>query len=177
MPVFADSGIIHHMRYRFALAFIVLIAPFALAQQAPAKPNFTGIWNMDPAKSNFGGLEVPQSARYLIRQLGSKLELQYEQDGHTTRVDVVPDGEEHVLETGPDTENLARVYWSGAVLVFEGRIHPIAGGNAPPVKWTSRWSLSPDKKELTIERHISVQQGSADQKVVFEKQAVQAKAQ
>ena len=132
---------------------------------------------MDPEKSSFGGMEAPTSARYLIRHLGSKLEMQYEQDGHITRVDVIPDGEEHVLETGPDTENLARVYWSGAVLVFEGRVRPMASSNAPAVKWTSRWTVSPDKKVLTIDRHIATQQGSADQKVVFEKQVAQAKGQ
>jgi len=162
----------HHV-----LVFVLIVTAAALAQQTPAKPNLTGTWNVDLEKSNFGGLEAPQSARYLIRHLGSKLEMQYEQDGRITRVDVTPDGEEHVLETGPDTENLARVYWSGAVLVFEGRIRPMASSNAPPVKWTSRWSLSPDKKVLTIDRHIATEQGSVDQKVVFEKQLPQAKPQ
>jgi hypothetical protein len=159
-----------------AIFFFVMITAVALAQQSPAKPNFTGTWNMDLEKSNFGGLESPQSARYLIRHMGSKIELQYEQDTHVTRVDVTPDGEERVLETGPDTENLARVYWSGPVLVYEGRIRPMTGSNAPPVKWTSRWSLSSDKKVLTIERHLSSERATADQKVVFNKQTIQAKA-
>ena len=159
------------------LAFLLIVTAAALAQQTPTKPNLTGTWNMDLGKSSFGGLEAPTSARYLIRHLGSKLEMQYEQDGHITRVDVTPDGEEHVLETGPDTENIARVYWSGAVLVFEGRIKPMASSNAPPVKWTSRWTLSPDKKVLTIDRHITTEQTSVDQKVVFEKQLPQAKGQ
>ncbi|MGA1998432.1 MAG: hypothetical protein ABSG52_00440 [Terriglobales bacterium] len=159
------------------LAFLLIVTAAALAQQTPAKPNFTGTWNMNLEKSNFGGLEAPQSARYLIRHLGAKVEMQFEQDGHVTRVDVTPDGEERVLETGPDTENLARVYWSGATLVFEGRIRPMASSNALPVKWTSRWTLSPDKKVLTIDRHIGTEQESADQKVVFEKQVTQAKGQ
>ena len=160
----------HHV-----LVFLLIVTAAALAQQTPAKPNLTGTWNMDLEKSSFGGLEAPQSARYLIRHLGAKVEMQYEQDGHITRVDVTPDGEEHVLETGPDTENIARVYWSGATLVFEGRIRPMASSNALPVKWTSRWTLSPDKKVLTIDRHIATEQASADQKVVFEKQVPQAK--
>jgi hypothetical protein len=163
------------MRKCVLLALLTLIAAAALAQQTPAKPNFTGIWNVDLEKSNFGGLEAPKEARYLIRHLGAKLEMQYEQDGKVTRVDVVPDGEEHVLETNPDTENIARVYWSGSTLVFEGRIRPLAGSNAPPVKWNSRWSLSADKKVLTIERHMSTDQATADQKVVFEKQPPQPK--
>jgi hypothetical protein len=162
---------------RLVLAFLLIVTAAALAQQTPTKPNLTGTWNVDLEKSNFGGLEAPQSARYLIRHLGSKLEMQHEQDGHITRVDVTPDGEEHVLETGPDTENLARAYWSGATLVFEGRIRPMASSNALPVKYTSRWTLSPDKKVLTIDRHIVTEQASADQKVVFDKQLPQAKGQ
>lgn len=156
---------------------MLAVAAIISAQQSPTKPNLTGTWNVDLEKSNFGGLEAPQSARYLIRHLGAKVEMQYEQDGKVTRVDVIPDGEERVLEDNPDTENLARVYWSGAVLVFEGRVRPKASSNAPAVKWTSRWSLSPDKRVLTIERHIATDRATADQKVVFEKQAAQARAQ
>ena len=169
----------HVCMIRFSCLSLVLalMAAVTAPAQTSAKPNLTGTWNVDLEKSNFGGLEAPKSARYLIRHLGAKVEMQYEQDGHVTRVDVTPDGEEHVLETGPDTENLARVYWSGPVLVFEGRIKPMASSNAPAVKWTSRWSLSPDKKVLTIERHIASQQASVDQKVVFDKQAPLAKAQ
>jgi hypothetical protein len=162
---------------RLVPAFLLIVTAVALAQQTPTKPNLTGIWNMDLEKSSFGGLEAPTTARYLIRHLGTKLEMQYEQDGHITRVDVTPDGEEHVLETGPDTENIARVYWSGAALVFEGRIKPIGSSKAPPVKWTSRWTVSPDKKVLTIDRHLTTEQASADQKVVFEKQVAQPKGQ
>jgi hypothetical protein len=163
-------------RCRLSFVLVLIAAATALAQ-TPAKPNLTGIWIMDVAKSSFGGLEAPQSARYLIRHLGAKIEMQYEVDGHVTRVDVTPDGEEHLLESLPESENLARVYWLGAVLVFEGRIKPTASSNAPVVKWTSRWSLSEDKKTLTIDRHITSQQTSVEQKVVFEKQPPQVKTQ
>jgi hypothetical protein len=166
-------------RHLHRLSMILLAATTAitLAQQSPARPNFTGVWVIDLPKSSFGGLEAPKTARYLIRHLGSKLEMQYEQDDHTTRVDIIPDGQERVLESLPESENLARVYWEGAVLVFDGRIKPAASGNAMPVKWSSRWSLSEDKKVLTIQRHLVAQQVTADQKVVFNKQAVQAKEQ
>jgi hypothetical protein len=166
-----------HFRH-LAVALLMLVAAAIIsAQQSPTRPNLTGTWNVDLEKSNFGGMEAPQSARYLIRHLGAKIEMQYEQDGKVTRVDIIPDGEERLLEDNPDTENLARVYWSGAVLVFEGRVRPKPGSNAPPVKWTSRWSLSPERKVLTIERHIASERATLDQKVVFEKQTAQAKAQ
>lgn len=152
----------------------VAVAP---AQQLPSRPNFTGIWNLDKEKSTFGGLPAPDTARYLIRQLGSKLEMQYEADNHTTRVDIIPDGEEHLLESLPDSENLARVYWSGSTLVFEGRIKPSSSSKAVPVKWVSRWTLSPDKHVLTIDRHMTAQDTTVEQKVVFNKESKQSKAQ
>jgi hypothetical protein len=163
----------------YCLAVVLLVATtvVAPAQQPPARPNFTGIWNLDKEKSDFGGLPAPQSARYLIRHLGAKLEMQFEHDDHTTRVDIIPDGQERLLETLPDSENLARVYWSGSVLVFEGRIKPAPSSSALPVKWTSRWTLSPDKRVLTIERHLTAQQATAEQKVVFNKEPIPAKAQ
>ena len=161
-----------------ALRFLLVVTAAALAQQTPTKPNLTGIWNMDLEKSSFGGLEAPPSARYLIRHLGAKLEMQYEQDGHVTRVDVTPDGEEHVLETVPDTENLARVYWSGAVLVFEGRIKPIgveqrAAGEVDQPVDAFAGQESADHRSP----HRPAEQASADQKVVFEKQVAQPKGQ
>jgi hypothetical protein len=159
-------------------AVVLLLATgIALAQQSPARPNLTGVWNLDKEKSSFGGLEAPQSARYLIRHLGAKLEMQYEHDDLTTRVDIIPDGQERILETLPDSENLARVYWSGSVLVFEGRIKPSPSSNALPVKWISRWTVSADKRVLTIERHMTAQQATADQKVVFNKEIAQSKTQ
>jgi hypothetical protein len=164
---------LHH----WVAALLLIAATMALAQESP-RPNFTGIWNLDKEQSDFGGLQVPDSARYLIRHLGAKLEMQYEEGKHVTRVDVVPDGEEHVLETGPDTENLARVYWEGPVLVFDGRIKPMPMSHAPAVKWMSRWTLSPDRKVLTINREMSTQQVTAHQRVVFVRQlAAEKKAQ
>jgi hypothetical protein len=163
--------------YYFSLILLLAATAVVQAQQSPPRPNLTGIWNMDKEKSSFGGLDSPQSARYLIRHLGSKLEMQYEYDDRTTRVDIIPDGQERVLETLPDSENMARVYWSGSVLVFEGRIRPMSSSNALPVKWTSRWTLSADKRVLTIDRHLASQQATADQKVVFNKEVTQGKAQ
>ena len=163
---------------RYLAVVLLLITTVAVAaQESPSRPNFTGIWNLDKEKSNFGGLPGPESARYLIRQLGSKLEMQYEADNHTTRVDIIPDGEEHLLETLPDSENLARVYWSGSTLVFDGRIKPSSSSRAVPVKWISRWTLSPDKRVITIDRRMTAQDTTVEQKVVFNKETKPTKAQ
>jgi hypothetical protein len=166
------------LRHYFAVVLLLITAAaVAPAQESPSRPNFTGIWNLDKEKSNFGELPGPESARYLIRQLGSKLEMQYEADNHTTRVDIIPDGEERLLESLPDSENLARVYWSGSTLVFDGRIKPSSASRAMPVKWVSRWTLSPDKRVITIDRRLTAQDTTVEQKVVFNKETKQNKAQ
>jgi len=123
---------------------------------------------MDPQKSNFGPLALPASAGYVIRQTGNMVMLQYTQDGQSSRVDIVPDGNEHVTETAPDSQTLTRAYWSGAVLVLESRLKPSPSSKRLPVQWISRWTLSPDRKVLTIQRRISApERDPIQQTVVF----------
>jgi hypothetical protein len=165
------------LRSYLPVVWLLLTAVAIAPAQSSTRPNFTGIWNLDKEKSDFGGLPAPQSARYLIRHVGAKLEMQLEQDSHTTRVDIIPDGQEHLLETLPDAENFARVYWDGSVLVFDGRIKPSSSSQSVPIKWISRWSLSPDKRAITIERHLTAQQASADQKLIYDKEVPAKKAQ
>ena len=134
---------------------------------AAARPNFSGIWKMDPKKSDFGGMGAPLSAEYVIRHVGSKLVFDYTQDGRTSRVEIIPDADERVTESAGEIETLTRAYWSGPVLVIEARQRPRSPSSSAAVKWTSRWSLSQDRQVLTIERHISTPVGDSDQKVVF----------
>lgn len=156
-----------NMRGPFLLLPMLCLVLAASAQNA-AKPNFTGVWKMDSAKSNFGGLTAPASAEYLIRQTGSTVMLQYTQDNHTSRVDIVPDGNEHLTETAPDAETWTRAYWSDKVLVIESRSKPLSSSNRPLIQWTSRWSLSPDRKVLTIQRRITIPGADAvEQSAVF----------
>jgi hypothetical protein len=158
------------MRRLFFLFAILALALAAAAQDA-AKPNFTGVWKMDPEKSNFGGATAPASAQYVIRQTGATVMLQYTQDGHSSRVDLVPDGAEHVTETTPDAETWTRAYWSGNVLVLESRSKPLSASSRPLIQWTSRWSLSPDRKALTIQRRIVIPGTNAvEQNVVFNRE-------
>jgi hypothetical protein len=155
------------MRRFFLLATALCLALAAAAQNA-AKPNFTGVWNMDLEKSNFGGIAPPASAQYLIRQTGNTVMLQYTQDNHTSRVDIVPDGADHLTETVADSQTWTRSYWSGKALVIESRSKPLPSSNRPVIQWTSRWTLSPDRKRLTIHRRISAPDSDPiEQTVVF----------
>lgn len=156
---------------RPCLLFITLCLALAASAQTVAKPNFTGVWKMDQEKSNFGGVNAPASAQYLIRQTGATVMLQYTQDGHTSRVDITPDGTDRVTETAADAETWTRAYWSDKVLVLESRSKPLSSSNRPMIQWTSRWTLSPDRKVLTIQRRISMPGSDAvEQNVLFNRE-------
>ncbi len=156
----------------FALC-LSLAAPAQVEAPASARPNFSGFWKLDRDKSDFGQLEGPVTAAYVIRHVGSKLEFDYTQDGRTSRVEITPDGDERVTESVGDSETLTRAYWSGSVLVIEARQR--RRSSLPGVKWTSRWNLSEDRKVLTIQRRISTPAGDADQTVVFHREAKESK--
>lgn len=152
------------------LTFVCLTAAaVGQAGAAASKPNFSGFWKMDREKSDFGKMDGPVSAEYVIRHVASKLVFDYTQDGHTSRVEITPDGDERITESAGETETLTRAYWSGRTLVIEARQRH-RSPTTPAVKWTSRWTLSDDRKLLTIQRHISTPVGDTDQTVVFRRE-------
>ena len=152
------------------LCMVGLLALTAAAQTKPT-PNFSGYWKMAPDKSDFGGAPGPDSAGYVIRHIGAKLTFDYTQDSHTARVEITTDGQEHMTDSNDEAEVWTRAYWDGPVLVFEARqkarpAHPASG-----VKWTSRWTLSPDGQTLTIDRRITAPQGELHQVIAFNREA------
>jgi len=152
------------------ISLLLLSAISIPATAQDAKPNFSGIWSLAPDKSSFGPVTAPLSAQYVIRHIGAKLEFDYIQDGHRTRTELTADGEERVTDSNEEGETWTRSYWNGRTLVNESRVKPRGLKPMPNVKWTSRWSLSGDGKELTIQRHIDSGDQAIDQKVVFTKQ-------
>jgi len=156
------------MRIRLLLIPIVLlVALTALADT----PNFSGIWKIDLEKSDFGPQTPPNSAEYVVRHVGATIAFNYTQDGKTIRVDLTPDNEERITSTTAETAVWTKCYWSGNVLVIESRERQRFGTQASTgIAWTSRWSLSPDGKELLIDKKLHTSEGEFDQKVVCEKQ-------
>lgn len=149
----------------------LLLSVAALGQGDPARPNFSGIWRLDPSSSQFGSVTPPVSAQYIIRHLHSTLAFDYTQDASTSRIEITPDNEERMTDEVGEMQTWTRAYWEGRELVLESRqryLRPEEG--PPPVRWISRWRLSPDRKVLTIERRISAPRGPVDQILVFRRQ-------
>ena len=149
----------------------LLLAATAAAQSASQHPNFSGIWKINLEKSDFGRSEAPLSAEYVIRHLHSTLTFDYTQDGNTARTEITPDSEERLTNENGELQTWTRAHWSGDELVLEARQKSRKlNAAAVPVKWTSRWKLSSDRKVLTIQRRINTPMGDIDQVVVFERQ-------
>ncbi len=134
--------------------------------QARARTNLSGTWKMDAEKSEFGHGPAPDSRMDRItyddpnlkdtitqsnRQGEMTYDMIYTTDGKTSTNTV----------RGNQVKSIAR--WEGDELVIESKV-----GMRAEIK--DRWSLSPDGKTLTLQRHMSNPMSATDQKLVFEKQ-------
>ncbi|HWR13753.1 MAG TPA: hypothetical protein VN577_02925 [Terriglobales bacterium] len=158
-----------NFRYRtwYVLIPVLLCITISLDAQTP---NFSGIWKLDKEKSDFGPQPPPDSAEYVIRHIGSRLSFNFTQDGETSRVDLTPDNEERVTSSNSETATWTRAHFAGDTLVIESRERRKYGIQvATGTGWTSRWSLSPDGKELIIERTIRNALMEAKQRIVYDK--------
>jgi hypothetical protein len=156
-----------------ATCVLLLTLSFAATQ-----PNFSGIWKIDPQKSDWGPQPAPASVEYVIRHIGSKVSFNYTQDGKTSRVDITPDNEERITNTTDENATWTRAYWSGSVLVLEARERRRFGTqSATGPTWTSRWSLSDDGQEFIIDRTLRSAGQEAVQHLVFARQPLPTKNQ
>jgi hypothetical protein len=134
-----------------------------------AKPNFSGDWKMNPAKSDFGSMPAPTSIVQKIVHNEPDIKVITTQVGEmgefTADYSYTTDGKECVNKFR-DIDRKSTLNWEGDTLVIESKMD--VQGNAVGV--TEKWSLSEDGKTLTVNRHFVGPQGEADAKTVMEKQ-------
>ncbi len=133
---------------------------------AAAKPNFSGEWTMNVAKSNFGQLPPPASFVRKIQHADPSLIIIEEQaaagrDSTTTRR-ITTDGKSTTLELNGAAAVCSSV-WDGNDIVATTAV------DAAGLKFTDRMSLSPDGKMLTSKVQIATPQGDADLVIVFDR--------
>jgi hypothetical protein len=157
-------------------AFAMLtIAAGAVAAEKPAanktatsdKPNFSGEWTMNVAKSNFG--QVPPPAKFVrrIRHSEPSLTVIEEQtaggrDSTTTRK-ITTDGKSVTLELN-GAAALCSSVWDGTDIVATTTLDSVG------LKFTDRMSLSSDGKVLTSKVQIASPQGDGELIIVFDRQ-------
>jgi len=130
---------------RKAIVTALFVTAFATSMIAQSKPNFSGTWKLNLAKSDFGPLPAPDSRTDVIDHNDPTMKINTSQSGGqgdmTATLTYTTDGKE-------------------AKLMF----------NDAEVTIKSVWTLSEDGKTLTQDSHITSPMGELDQKQVFEKQ-------
>jgi hypothetical protein len=135
----------------FVLIFLAAFCNSAISQ----KVNFSGIWQVDSQKSNFGRFVVPVTLKIVQttdtisigktyhRGPGDTLSFTYKLslDGKT------------MTDTRGTAKSSQSIKWSGQSLVETSIFHDDT--NNSTYQATETWTLSPDSKTLTVDRAIA----------------------
>lgn len=155
-----------HLR-RLVLAGMALFGLAAMS--AYAKPNFSGDWKLNTAKSDFGQFPAPSGMTQKVAHTEPSVKLATKMSTDNGDFDFESnyssDGKETSNAFGPN-EMKSVAKWDGDALAIETKGD--FGGNAIVIK--DKWELSTDGKTLTIVRHFSSSQGEMTQKMVLDKQ-------
>jgi hypothetical protein len=150
-------------------ALIAVLATMVLTGTVPAadKPNFSGEWKMNAAKSDFGQLPPPTSFVRRIEHSDPLLTIVEDQSAggakSTTTRKLTTDGKSSALELNGMAAACSAA-WDGTVLTAATTLDSVG------LKFTDKMSLSADRKLLTSKIKIASPQGDADLTVVFERQ-------
>ncbi len=140
---------------------------------AQGKPDFSGTWKLNVAKSDFGILGGPTSRTDVITHkepsVTNSVTAEGAQGKQEYTINYTTDGKEAVNKIGP-REIKSTVKWAGSSLVVSSKFV----FNDADVNGEATWILSPDGKTLTVSAHFTSTMGDADQKFVFEKQEAAA---
>ena len=153
------------MKAAFCALFALTLLTGTVA--AADKPNFSGDWKMNAAKSSFGPIPSPSSITRKVTHAEPSLAIVEEQQGDmgtqvTTRK-YTTDGKDMTFESSGAVVRGTAV-WEGNTLILTSVVDAIG------VTFTDRMSLSPDSRTMTSAVHIASAQGDLDLVVVFDKQ-------
>lgn len=152
-----------HRLLILALSMIALIGTAGAAD----KPNFSGEWKMNAAKSSFGQLPAPSSFVRKIQHADPSLAIIEEQSAgggqSTTARRLTTDGKSTTLELNGMAAMCSAV-WEGPEIVATTAM------DSAGLKFTDRMALSADGKVLTSKVKIATPQGDADLVIVFDRQ-------
>lgn len=163
---------------RKAIVAALSVTAFATSMFAQSKPNFSGTWKLNVAKSDFGPIPGPDSQMDVIEHNDPAMKINTNRQGGqgnlVATINYSTDGKEVTNQMGP-REVKATMVWDGSKLVVNGR----TTFQDAELTIKSVWTMAEDGKSYTQNVHFTTPMGEADQTLVFEKQdagAVTAKA-
>ncbi len=148
------------------LTALVMVCGFALAAD---KPNFSGTWTLQTAKSDFGSFPPPTKSTLKVDHQDPKLNFtsiaETEMGEQTIELKLLTDGTETTNEVmGMQVKTTAK--WDGSAIAMQSKVTTPNGD----VTLDERWSLADDGKTLTIDRKWTGGFGETTQKLVHAKQ-------
>ena len=155
------------LKRTLAAAALTLVAATTAVAQAKA-PDFSGTWEMNVAKSELGPMAgAVTKVNFTVEQTPTTLKFTQNistvQGDRTQSQEFTLDGKE-VTETAPTGQTVVRsAKVDGDALLLVGKVQGTEQGQ------TSRWTLGPDGKTMTVDQNISSPMGALTLKFVFDK--------
>ena len=144
------------------------LAAMAASPQDDKKPDLSGTWKLDTAKSDFGMMPPPDSQTSVIEHKDPKLKVKTTTKGGMqegeSESNYTTDGEQSTNQMGPmDVKSTAK--WEGKKLVMHSKAD--MQGNEILIDLT--YSLSDDAKVMTVDLVFKSPMGEGTMKQVFNK--------
>jgi hypothetical protein len=164
------------MKRVLVLSFVLALAITTLAF-AQGKPDFSGTWTLDPAKSDLGqmrpaGKQAPmRTVTLVIKQTGDTLTIQRSMGKNQEVASYKLDGSESINKLPSGNEARTIMKWSGATLVAKttAKINSPEGGGMD-TEMTDVRSLSSDGKVMTLSVTRKTPRGEVKQTLIYNKQ-------
>jgi hypothetical protein len=146
----------------FAALFLSVVASVSLAA---SKPNFSGEWQLNLSKSDYGTMPSPTSLLRKITHADPSLEIVDDEiGGRRTGVRTrkyMADQTTNFEINGAAVEGSAT--WEGASLIVTTKVDSVG------LLFRDKMSLSADGKQLTSDVQIDSSQGTSRVKLVFDR--------
>jgi hypothetical protein len=160
---------------KFAIS-LLMVGMFACVGMAQSKPDFSGTWNLNVSKSDFGPVPGPNSETVVITEDGPKVteSVKYEDDQGKQSYDLAytTDGPEIVYpadsapHVGIVTLQKLKANWQGTSLVLTESLKYQEDAD---VTGTISRGLSADGRVLTMNFDLMTPMGAMARKFVFDK--------
>ena len=149
------------------VSVLFVLATLAGTAAAADKPNFSGEWKMNAAKSNFGGLPAPTAVVRKVTHAEPSLVIVEDQTSdlgtQTATRKYTTDRKETTFEAN-GAEVKGSAVWDGNAIVVNSTVDAIG------LRFTDRMTLSEDGRTLTSAVHITSAQGEIEITLVFDRQ-------
>lgn len=157
------------MKRRIVLGVLMMMA----AAMAADKPDFTGTWKLDAAKSDFGQMPAPEKMERVIDHKDPSIKIKTTQStpngDRTTDTAYTLDGKEQKQES-PRGVIMYTPKWEGSIVVIDSKRTMNVQGQTVEITGVERWSLSEDGKTMTVDSKMVAPMGELTMKAVFAKQ-------